>query len=65
MRKHGVTLIILITSFISGCGVEGEDNPFYPETPGEFCDTRGGVQLIEGGYIYCNNGEYIHEDDIG
>jgi hypothetical protein len=46
-----------------GCGSE-DSNPFAPDTAGEFCDVRGGVQLIEGGYIYCNDGSYIEESAL-
>jgi hypothetical protein len=58
-----IAFVVMVAFLMVGCGSDSS-NPFNPDTAGEFCDVRGGVQLIEGGYIYCNNGEYIEEDAL-
>jgi hypothetical protein len=47
---------------LSGCG--SDSNPLNPDNAGEFCDVHGGVQLIEQGYVYCQDGTYIEEDAL-
>lgn len=62
-----ILLMILVFFFVlmlNGCGSEGNANPFSTTNAGEYCDVRGGVQLIEGGYIYCNDGSYIEESAL-
>ena len=57
-----IAFVVMVAFLMVGCG--SDSNPFRPETAGEYCDIRGGVQLIEGGYIYCNDGSYIEEDAL-
>ena len=61
-----IKYLILVAILISGCGDSKWDsgNPFHPDNPGQFCDLHGGVQLIEGGYIYGNDGTYIEESAL-
>jgi len=54
--------LILVSLLLIGCG--DSNNPFHPDNAGQFCDVRGGVQLIEGGFIYCNDGAFIEEDNL-
>lgn len=60
MKIIGIMIFVVVV--LAGCGDTG--NPFHPDNPGQFCDLHGGVQLIEGGYIYCNNGTYIEESAL-
>lgn len=60
MKIIGIMIFVVVV--LVGCGDTG--NPFHPDNPGQFCDLHGGVQLIEGGYIYCNNGTYIEESAL-
>ncbi len=55
-------ILLFIVLTLAGCG--SESNPFHPETPGEFCDVHGGVQLIEHPYVYCNDGAYTELDNL-
>lgn len=59
-------IVIFVAVVLAGCGDSKWDsgNPFHPDNPGQFCDLHGGVQLIEGGYIYCNDGTYIEESAL-
>ena len=47
----------LLVVLLAGCG-QGEDNPFYPDPPGEFCDGHGGVSFIEYDVVYCEDGSF-------
>jgi hypothetical protein len=49
--------ILFVLVLLAGCGSESE-NVFNPAA---FCNNndRGGVAFEEGGYVYCNNGEFI------
>ena len=67
MKMRGINFVMLgillfIVLALAGCG--SESNPFHPDTAGEFCDVHGGVQLIEQGYIYCNDGTYTEESAL-
>lgn len=52
--KH---VLFLIAILLVGCGTETE----HIFNPAAFCNDndRGGVAFEEGGYVYCNNGEFI------